>query len=140
MSEKYDRHEAELLLARATFRSPMHEAARQVAKAELVAAIKGLHGYCGLHVVEDDEGNGGLEIQLGPRLLWISYSPSEKGFVYRGAGSHAPIRLPIAFNPALGIFEGEKYDDDIIPVPGLPRARKDALAVIVRYVLDEPAR
>jgi hypothetical protein len=65
----------------------------------------------------------------------VAYSQQSGAFVVFADDLKLPV--PVRFNRARGIFEGEAVDESRVPAPGEEKGRRrDALAVIADVVVD----
>lgn len=65
----------------------------------------------------------------------VTYAPTQ-GFI-AFSGNDIKVPVPLRFNRARGIFEGEAVDTSRVPVPGeLKDRRRDALAVLAEAIVE----
>jgi hypothetical protein len=130
---KYERIEAEALIARAMGPQRENYSAMGTAAKELLDELVQMNGFCGTTINWIQPQSPLVEIQLGARLGWVAFRMSESAFLSGTDGPSTTI-AGLRFNPVTTMWEGTDDDDFVVPTPGQPRAKRAALAVIIRHV------
>ncbi|MBV8757081.1 MAG: hypothetical protein JO257_07400 [Deltaproteobacteria bacterium] len=129
---KYDRAEAEALIARAAaatrgFSGPMAAAAK-----ELLEALVELNGFCDCSIDWADSDKV-VEIQFGSKATWLAYRPADRQFVVQNGESLVTV-AGLRFDPSAARWEGVADDAYLVPTPGQPRIKRAAIAVLIENV------
>jgi hypothetical protein len=140
-TRKYDRTEAEVLIADVLRDDTKNHEAMDAAAKELLAELEAMNDFSGARI---EKKGAEVGIHVGTKLPgWVEYK--EHSFVIRHDDGKLdrrdkpqPQPLPLRFNPSTKTWEGEVDDAFFKPEPGKPGAKRAALAVIIEAVLKSP--
>lgn len=138
---KYDEHEASRLLSDAAEEFVPDKQGRRAAAFKLLQQLVdlctriGIRSQCPQYRLEkmaqiaNDRG-GAVAVLL-----------EEDGYLYITEVEPTPrskkIKVPLIYNRATKLLEGEDEDNTIVPRAGEPRPKRSALAVVAEYALKE---